>query len=386
MAHGNPVAVLLESSGTGPMLRRTLRSSGLLVLNYHRIGDGRDSVYDRALWSATQDELDEQLRFLRRSFTIVSPGARMFEQARDHRRSIAITFDDGYRDNYELAFPVLREHGVGACFFLATGFLDRPRLAWWDEIAWIVRTSSRRELPSDGWLPEPLRLGEDDRERQVRALLAAHKALPVDRADEFVDWLGAAAGTGRAGAGLGEETWMTWDMAREMQAGGMVFGAHTVTHPVLSRCSPARQTAEIHGSLDRVREELAAPVSLFSYPDGQRDSFDGVTRACLRARDVELAFSFYGGRQPKPPDPLDVRRIGVGHEAGRALFRARTTLPRLFARETGSTREDELTGAGAGATGGLAALTWLAPATYSDLTRQLPDVLPQRHAPAIARS
>jgi hypothetical protein len=190
-------------------------------------------------------------------------------------------------------------------------------------------------------LPEPLTLDGGDRERQVRALLARYKELPADRAEGFVDWLGAAAGTGRADPGLGEETWMTWDMVREMRAGGMAFGAHTVDHPVLSRCSPERQAAEIHGSLDRVREELGAPVSLFSYPDGQRDSFDDVTRACLRARGVDLAFSFYGGRQPKPPDPLDVRRIGVGHEAGRALFRARATLPRLFARETGPTGEDE---------------------------------------------
>ena len=329
--------MLLEGSGTGPILRRAARWGGLLVLNYHRIGDGRDSVYDRALWSASVDELDEQLRFLRRNFTIVAPGARMFDEALRHGRAVAITFDDGYRDNYELAFPILREHRISACFFLATGYLDRPRLAWWDEIAWIVRTSKRDALPACGWLPEPMTLRDGDREREVRALLALHKALPVDRAQEFVDWLGTAAGTGRADARLGDGAWMTWDMAREMQAGGMVFGAHTVDHPVLSQCSPARQQAEIRGSLHRVRDELGAPVSLFSYPDGQQDSFDAVTRACLRADEVDLAFSFYGGRQRDALDPLDVRRIGVSHETGRALFRARATLPRLFAREIGLT-------------------------------------------------
>ena len=87
-------------------------------------------------------------------------------------------------------------------------------------------------------------------------------------------------------------------------------------------------------------------MSLFSYPDGQKGSFDAISRACLRDGGVKLGFSFYGGRQRGALDPLDVRRTGVSHEAGRALFRARATLPRLFARDTARNRDPREEGSG----------------------------------------
>ncbi len=57
-----------------------------------------------------------------------------------------ITFDDGYRDNHATALPILKREGVTATFFVATGFIDAPRLPWWDEIAWMVRTSRQDGL------------------------------------------------------------------------------------------------------------------------------------------------------------------------------------------------------------------------------------------------
>ena len=118
--------------------------NGLLVLNYHRIGSPNGSLFDHDLWSATQDDFDEQVRLLAANFDVIGlddlrpalddlcAGARRSWQS---RRFVMITFDDGYRDNFELAFPVLESHGVPGVFFITSGFLDSGRLAWWDEIA-----------------------------------------------------------------------------------------------------------------------------------------------------------------------------------------------------------------------------------------------------------
>src|SRR5439155_11118121 len=124
----------VEFSGLGRLLRSRRPWSGLLVLNYHRIGDGSRWLFNRSLWSATAEELDRQIGFAKRHCEIIALH-QLSEAIGRPGRSLLLTFDDGYRDNHTLAFPVLRAHGVPATFFLATGFLDSPCPAWWDEIA-----------------------------------------------------------------------------------------------------------------------------------------------------------------------------------------------------------------------------------------------------------
>src|ERR1700755_1848024 len=129
-------AAALERSGLGALLRLAPAWRGLVVLNYHRIGTPGDTSLDRAMWNATVEDFDAQVGFLARNFDVVGPGEA--GPAADGRR-VLITFDDGYRDNHAAAMPILRAHGATATFFLTTGFLDAPRLAWWDEVAWMVR-------------------------------------------------------------------------------------------------------------------------------------------------------------------------------------------------------------------------------------------------------
>jgi O-antigen/teichoic acid export membrane protein/peptidoglycan/xylan/chitin deacetylase (PgdA/CDA1 family) len=330
---GETVAGALERSGLGAVLARIPTWRGVLVLGYHRIGRPGHGVHDARLWSATQQDFDRQLRFLARHVQVVSGDELPAALEARRGRHVALTFDDGYRDNYELAYAVLRAHGLPAVFFLATGFLDRPHVAWWDEIAWMARVSPRAGLAPGGWLSAPLRFEEHGREAAIRALVGVYQGLPEARAEEFLDWLGEATGAGRADPTAASSTWMTWDMVREMRRGGMAFGAHTVDHPVLARCSTDRQQREIAGSVARVRDELGEPATLFSYPIGARDTFDERTRVSVRNAGITHAFSFYGGYQRHGRlDPLDIPRAYVSPTLSPARFRAGVTLPRVFCR------------------------------------------------------
>jgi peptidoglycan/xylan/chitin deacetylase (PgdA/CDA1 family) len=305
---------------------------GLLVLAYHRIGDGSASAVDRALWSATPDELDAQIRLLQRCADLIGPGD-IRDALSSRGRHVLLTFDDGYRDNFEQALPVLSARGAHAVFFLATGFLDEPTVPWWDEVAWMVRRSELAGLPG-GLANGPLQFHDADREEAVAALLARYKRLPGPETEAFLDRVAEATGSGRCPASEAEGMWMTWDMARAMRDAGMSFGGHTQTHPVLARLSRDDQAAEIDACERRLREELDVGMELFSYPVGMRDSFDNVTRGLLEERRVEHAFSCYGGRPPREGwDALDIPRATVGHGMGDERFAALVTIPRLFALE-----------------------------------------------------
>ncbi len=325
------LAKSLVVTGCEWFLHRLGAWRGLLVLNYHRIGNPVASLWDHDLWSADADEFDWQMQYLKRHFDLI--GTDDLDQARrDPRgRHVMISFDDGYRDNYQLAFPVLKSRGVPATFFLATKFLDQPYVSWWDEVAWMIHTTTREFLDGPEWLPDPILIDHLHPQLTIRRLLRFYKGLSGDRTSSFLDWLGAETGRGRCPASMASDMWMTWDMAREMQAAGMSFGAHTVSHPILSRLPAEEQRREILDSHRRIVEELGQPIRAFSYPVGGVESCNSQTVACLREAGIEWGFRFGVGFRADPfSDPLQIPRLAVDQTDGRNIFRAITALPQLF--------------------------------------------------------
>jgi peptidoglycan/xylan/chitin deacetylase (PgdA/CDA1 family) len=191
----------------------------------------------------------------------------------DFRPFVCLTFDDGYRDNYEVAFPVLRRHGAPAAIFLATGLIDQTSPMWWHplELAFAAR---QRAAPARERAADARRHAGESRRLQAadageRARLMRDLALrdpgfrPADAFGQTLDWA----------------------MIREMSASGLVtFGAHTVSHPLLATLSEQALTAEIEGARNRIAEMLGAPPRFFAYPYGQPDEVgDGAPRAVAEA-------------------------------------------------------------------------------------------------------
>ncbi len=325
-------ATAIERTGLGRLLRRTKSWRGLLVLNYHRLAHSKAEVYDRGVWSSTPEHFAEQVAFLQRQGDLIDPAdltADLISPAA-RSRTIVLTFDDGYRDNYELALPILRDLGAKAAFFIITGPIDSPRPLWWDEIAWLVRGAAGRDLTYAGhhW-----KLTDDGhREHAIEHLLRQYKKLPTLETEPFLDGLARAAGGGRMPAELGRELWLTWDEVREMAAAGMTIGGHTVSHPLLSRSDPHRIEAEIRDCERRLREEVGRPMHWFSYPVGGQSAFNATVKRVLQETGVRWACSQYGGFQrPGDLDPLNVRRVPVERWMAGPQFCTLVAVPGLFA-------------------------------------------------------
>jgi peptidoglycan/xylan/chitin deacetylase (PgdA/CDA1 family) len=316
-----------------PIVRRAPRWRGLLVLNYHRIGDPEGQPWDHSLWSASAEALDEQLATLARHAEVIGPEdvEPALRSGRRGRR-VMLTFDDGYRDNFELAYPLLRRHGLSATFFLTTGFLDSPFVPWWDEISWMVRNARAAAVPAGGWLDGAETVDLAQPADAIATLVARCKQLPGERVEAFLDHVAGESGSGRCDADA-SALWVGWEMARQMRDGGMTIGGHTVTHPVLSSVPLERQRQEIDGCAARLRQELGQEMRWFAYPVGGIGTFTEETKDLLRARGVRLAFSFHGGHgRFSRWDPLSVPRVHVGRGHGAELLHAMVLLPRLFAR------------------------------------------------------
>jgi len=140
---------ILNGTGIIRLIEAFPTRAGLLVLTYHRLGNKPDCDFDRGVISASADQFDQQIAFLKRRFPIVD-----FEEALRLLRNptgmkhyyVLLSFDDGYLDNYEAALPVLRAHGCSAIFFVVPQLVGTATLPWWDEIAFLVRSCRRSTL------------------------------------------------------------------------------------------------------------------------------------------------------------------------------------------------------------------------------------------------
>jgi peptidoglycan/xylan/chitin deacetylase (PgdA/CDA1 family) len=260
------LASFLDKSHLRPLLAACMPARGIVGLNYHRIGDGSRSELDRGLWSASEEGFDQQLAWLKLNSDVISPAEIDLARRDSSGRHVLITFDDGYKDNYDCAVPTLRRHGLTATFFIATGFIDDPRLAWWDEIASQIRRTDRDEIDLPQWLPQPQRLVVGQREAVIRTMLRKFKSLPGDQAKRFLADLRDATQASPPSLHH-EDLWMSWDMLREMDAAGMTIGGHTT---ILSYPDPRPRNNGQRYGLRRASRRDQQRIDYFSYPVGNR--------------------------------------------------------------------------------------------------------------------
>ena len=323
-------AQVFDATGARRLTSSLPAWSGLLVLNYHRIGTPSQNHQDRGVFSATADEFEAHIKFLRKEFDVIQLADINDILSGARSRGVLITFDDGYRDNYELAFPVLKAQQTSAVFFVTTGFLDDRNLAWWDEISWMVRESRQPEIPANRWTGDAIPL-ESNREPAVHTLLKIHKRLPWDQTPAFRKEIRQLLNVEPCPHEICDATWMTWEMVREMHRSGMEIQAHTVTHPVLANLPVDAQRREIAGSRDRLQAELGHNVTALSYPVGQSDSFTQETQAIMEDLGLQFGFSFMKGiGQSGKSNRFALPRMAVNGGQPLSMFRALVTLPQVF--------------------------------------------------------
>ena len=225
----------------------------MLVVNYHRIGNAEESVFDRGVFSTTEDQFDMQMGFLKRNFDVISPHDLPVARRMGRGRYVIVTFDDGYRDNYEKAFPILKHHHLPATFFVPTAFVDKRELSWWDTIAWMIRHSDAGELPAGKWFPRPLPMTGEDRERAIYEALQKYKALPGRETANYMADIADATGHSSLPTHLGDELWMTWNNIREPRLAGTTIGGPrrtTCSSPASPHPSRSRRS-DVHDRYSR---------------------------------------------------------------------------------------------------------------------------------------
>jgi len=317
-------------SGAAFLLSQFPARDSLLVLNYHRIGNSDEDLFDPGVFSATADQFDDQIRWLKHHVSLVTlEEALSFIEGRiEEKKSrcrVLITFDDGYLDNYKSAFPILRSHGVQAVFFLATSMVGSCHVPWWDHIAYLVRTAQRRRFSLTYPAEVAVDLDKNGLHESLRNILRSYKSSTNFDSAYFIEELAKA--TRGDDPPETQRRFLNWEEAREMSRCGMSIGSHTHSHHVLSQLEPSWQLEELSTSRFILKEQLATEVDVLAYPVGGRTTFTDMTQQAAREAGYRAAFSFYGGTNFRGRTlRYDVNRIGIGQSLTR--FRVQTAVCR----------------------------------------------------------
>ena len=295
------------------------RRRALAVLMYHRVAEPEEARHlDPGLISATPSEFEAQSRYLAETGRVVS-----LEQLLAARRgeielpagAVAITFDDGYRDFAEHAWPVLRRHGLPAIVFVPTAFPGEPERAfWWDRLHHALASANdNHELETPAGR---LRLGGNGERRQAFTTLRDHLKLVEDaEARRIVDTICAELAPPPAPPSV-----LGWDELRRLAAEGVDLAPHTRTHAFLDQVSRDQAIQEVAGSRVDLERELGAAPPVFAYPAGQHSS---EVVAILEQEGYEVAFTTARGvNDLTRPEWLRLRRINVGGRSTLPVIRA----------------------------------------------------------------
>jgi peptidoglycan/xylan/chitin deacetylase (PgdA/CDA1 family) len=298
-----------------PRIALWLRGQRPFIVLYHGVTAERgEGIFTYRAKFITPDAFRNQIRWLKKRYRIVpladitntiTSGTQLPE------RAVAITFDDGYKNNFTEAYRILREESVSATFFITTDFIDEQKPLPVDVVEYAIGRTLRAEIVS--------LLGEQlytfplhtyfERVRTDLALRSHVKTLAKNDVDKFLEMLITETGYDlRKDLMQSPYRPMSWKNIHEMEENGMTFAAHTRSHSILSHCTEDEIEAEIAGSMDVLRAHTKNPLPVFAYPNGGTNDFNEVVIAYLKKSRFTSALTTHSGTVSDSTDPFRISR------------------------------------------------------------------------------
>jgi len=280
-------AILGQALVRGGLWKRRLRTwaehHSVIILTYHRVTETWDETldYSQPGMVVTASTFERQLTMLKKHFEVVTLGALLKNEGvagQPARPRCVITFDDGWRDNYDLAFPILRRHGLPATIYLATDFIGTDRAFWHTELIYLfTRTDVSRSLGDELTFrayPSPVR---DELRRLARGgpfgthdlepLIETMKALCDEEViEELVQALSQRVGLRRP-LFQDRRFFLDWDQVRAMVAAGFEIGSHGCSHRILTRLPAEAANEELVRSKAEIEHRVGREVEHFAFPN-----------------------------------------------------------------------------------------------------------------------
>lgn len=301
--------------GERQYFRRSARAK-FAVLCYHRIGTGGIPLFSEL----PAEIFEEQIRFLRRRYRVLSLDElceEMEEPGKDGQ-AIAVTFDDGYRDLFTHALPVLQNYQIPATIFLPAACIETGEVPWYDRIFLMLRVFPEDELEITLDRPRRFRLVSRETRLQAAAEIMQYlRTLPDWLRKEHCQSLEKQVILPSEEL---NERMLTWDQIGVMCRAGISFGSHTMTHPVVSQLTAAQLESELTESKQLLEQRIGSPMRHFAFPFGQPGDCGKAALPVLARLGYRSAATTVEGTNTPGGNLYELRRTQVVNERSVSMF------------------------------------------------------------------
>lgn len=289
-----------------PRLNRT-RQSKFGILCYHRVGTEGVPLYSRL----HPGVFEAQMRYLKANYRIVSI-AQLIRDLKERAHvplTLAVTFDDGYQDLHRYALPVLKKYSIPATVYLIGTCIESGEAPWYDRIYSMLETLDEPIVELELDKPRRLSLSSwQDRLEAAWEIVCFLRSIPDVRRRAWCEdiWSRHPVDEKRLANRM-----LNWEQVHEMRLGGVSFGAHTMTHPIVSRLEVNQFPAELMDSKKLLESRIGEPIDDFAFPFGKPEDIGTTARAYLGQCGYRSAVSTVEGYNLCDSDLLGLCRIQV---------------------------------------------------------------------------
>ena len=273
---------------------RRLSARHVKVLLYHRFPATYASSASTGIDAAT---LARQVELILRDHEVISVDEHIRRLASDEapeRSTVVVTVDDGYRDFFDVAFPVFERFGIPVTVFVATDFVDGGWL-WWDRLRYSLFNTPARHLSVsvDGARFDVSLGAEDERAAAWNKIADRCRFLPNDAKFSILAEVERAGRLHVPESPPPEYSAFTWAEVGVMAAHGVSFASHTVSHPILTRIGREAVYREVAESRRVLTEKAGMRSRAFAYPQGGPADLDDEVIEAVRAAGIDGAYIAY---------------------------------------------------------------------------------------------
>ena len=315
-------ASVLNKTG---IVHARLKKGGVIILMFHKI----DDKCDQLPLTICPEIFDRIISEITSRYNIVPLEALINENGElivDDEVKFAITFDDGYRDNYEKGFPILRKHNVPATIYLSYGHMEGQEIFWYEKLTSGLLSSQLQSIDLEDLGSEKFSLNsQEDRDLAIYKLNLWLKTFTDKERTQLLTIILERLQVDESS--LDVSPMLTWEMVKEMKENNINFGSHTISHPILSREDKQSIEKEVVESRWLLEKKTGDSYSGFAYPNGTEDDYNDTVLEFTRST-YQHACTTTPGINYRGQDPYQLKRVNI--DPGMCTNEKGKFLPDLF--------------------------------------------------------
>ena len=294
------------------------RTPGLTMLLYHGVTASRSrGIENFSRKHIHADEFDRQMKFLRDECAVLSIDevVDLRERGRPYPpRSVAVTFDDGFKNNAAVAAPILRDHGVPAVFYVTAGMVNTDLMFWVDKVEDCINLTEKSDITVQLQQPRKFSLSDDaEKIEAITEIKKFCKSVEDTRKNQVLSDLIEQTGVLPSVAHADNYQKLGWKELIAMHEDPLfTIGGHSMYHSILANLEPREMERDVNLSIGLLEYHLKDKLTHYAYPEGQAEHYNDRVVDHLKKQGIVCSPSAIYGFNGAEIGLFDLRRIMVG--------------------------------------------------------------------------